>query len=845
MLDPNLSLEQKRDLFNRAKDAYYNGEEIISDADYDQLEKELGLENKSYIGSKKGNYTQKHSFIMGSLAKVQIKEDKKTGEVNWEAAAEKITKYLNKSKGTTVYETTPKLDGCSFSLEFKNDNNEAVLISCSTRGDGAYRTDIYKWFEKTLYGKYWDKIDDAVTSICEDGSNDILCIRGEVLVPHASFKESYQDFANPRAFVAGCINSKWEDKKEQKEMSGDLHFVCYDYRFVDGISGKFTEISWMNPKDPTYKMIAPYLNHIGELPDEAYCQVHNYRGKLTVEELQEIYSEYDDYRRNISPYALDGIVFKPAASSRLYNDKKERPDDCIAMKFMPMMEGTEIIDIKWTCGKDGEYTPIAYINPIYLDGKEVKKASMHNYNYVMTKHVGIGSIVRVSMAGDIIPYIYEIVEAKGCSDEQIKKPEDGYVETDPKSGNMHLMKQFTDDGKMKNSFVASAKTLNINGIGPAMANTLWDALHNIVNPLTNLVQLINKRDTIIDTLGNTKSIRNICDALRDFREHMTLEDIIASCCFKSCGERASQVCAKIIRGEVVDTTSIPGVAYQWALDLNSPEIKMVKEFADELGVSYDVSAEGHEDDEQDRIPIIMTGSPSDITDFKTKDEWLKAHPQYVNTTSWKECKILFTDDLESNSGKMKKAKQNGVEIRLYENLQRMYESEDKKIPIIMTGSPADVTDYETKEEWLKAHPEYTNTTSWKECKILFTNDLDSDSGKMKKAKENGVEIRLYESQEYTHDDMECLRVIAEGELDFLNQEWVINWNETDLIDYVNGDREPNYLYLVKAILADCERELSSNKEVKELLTAYPNTEYKEDIEIALLRAMQEYIKDIM
>ena len=87
--------------------------------------------------------------------------------------------------------------------------------------------------------------------------------------------------------------------------------------------------------------------------------------------------------------------------------------------------------------------------------------------------------------------------------------------------------------------------------------------------------------------------------------------------------------------------------------------------------------------------------------------------------------------------------------------------------------------------------------------------------------------------------------IAEGELDFLNQEWVINWNETDLVDYVNGDREPNYLYLVKAILADCERELSSNKEVKELLTAYPNTEYKEDIEIALLRAMQEYIKDIM
>ncbi|MBO6271197.1 hypothetical protein J6O48_00295 [bacterium] len=66
-----MSRKEKLDLLNRAKDAYYNtGEELLSDYDYDELEAELGLENKNYVGSKHKGYTVKHSFIMGSLSKV-------------------------------------------------------------------------------------------------------------------------------------------------------------------------------------------------------------------------------------------------------------------------------------------------------------------------------------------------------------------------------------------------------------------------------------------------------------------------------------------------------------------------------------------------------------------------------------------------------------------------------------------------------------------------------------------------------------------------------------------------------------------------------------------------------
>ena len=67
----------------------------------------------------------------------------------------------------------------------------------------------------------------------------------------------------------------------------------------------------------------------------------------------------------------------------------------------------------------------------------------------------------------------------------------------------------------------------------------------------------------------------------------------------------------------------------------------------------------------ERIPIIMTGEPTAFG-FKTKGEFLKKHPEYRNTTSWKEVKIVFTDDLSSNTGKMQKAIKNNILIKLYQ-----------------------------------------------------------------------------------------------------------------------------------------------------------------------------------
>lgn len=662
-----LSNDEITDLLNICKDTYYNTQkEIIDDYKFDALETYIGLENNNYVGSKStakhANYTIKHSFIMGSLSKVQIKQDKETGNVDMNYFADEISKYIDKSLNTKYFETTPKLDGCSFSAEFTVDENHNYkFISCATRGDGNYGTDISHWIKPKIL-KEWTKIKECCQDILTP--NDILCIRGEVLVPVKDFNEKYADeFTNPRSYVAGLLGRKLSDIHPDLILHNDLHFVCYDYRIYNTVSKKYTELSWINKNDPTYKILSNYIGYIGELPETKYCQLHSYSNRITGKMLSDIYDEYNKFRNNESVYALDGIVFKPSCSNRLYNDDRARPVDCVAMKFIPMINSTHIIDIEWNVKKTGEYFPKAIIEPIYLDGKELKKASLHNYNYIIKNKCGIGSEVRISLAGDIIPFVYEIVKPSGI--DNINLPHDSEVITET-SGNMHLMKIFKSHNEFnKNKFLASATALNINTIGPAAANTLWDGLHNDIKDLTNIVYLMsdNNLDLITKTFGETKTYTNIVNNLREYRNHLTLEDIILSFCFKTCGHRASALCAKIIRNEEYSTSSFSSVSYNWALDKNSEEYNLVMNVVNLLNI--DISAKENSKDNNEKIKIIMTGSPKAFG-FSTKKDFLNIHPEYEETTVWSECKILFTDDLNSTSSKMKKANKLGIEIKTYE-----------------------------------------------------------------------------------------------------------------------------------------------------------------------------------
>ena len=610
----------KKELYDKAKDAYYNGEEIMSDLEFDELENELGLENKGYVGTHhQKSYTIKHPFIMGSLSKVQVKEDK-NHNINWTELENKIMSYLNKSRQNGsddwYFECTPKFDGCSFEVVIDHMGN---LISVSTRGDGTYGVDIKVWFEDEWKRSFESKI-EWLKYINKPFK--YFVVRGECLIRKSVFDKKYADtFTLPRSFVAGMLGQDWNGTDKQKEMRSDLYWVCYDYRLVNekGISEELN-----------------YREHHNMFPGET--------APVSVWEdldLKHLYKMYDDFRKNVCDVALDGFVLKPGVQYRLQDGGRARQEDCVAVKFLPEIVNTTLKDVEWNVGKNHEYYPTGILEDVILGGKKVNRVSLANYGNIVQKNIGIGSKLEISLAGDIIPYVYS-VKSSGT---EIQLPKDSYVY------GVHLMKQMSDEDAKYVKFINSVNVIKPDGIGEKVA----DELYHMYGGTDNILNLMINTEWQ-SKLDDSKSSQNIINALNERKKTLTLPDIIQSLGITNCGEKNSLWLAKKVSGLNPDTKGIPEVILDVSNELYFQED--VKYFMDHLDVKP------LQEEKSDKIYVILTGSPKNCG-YNTKGEFLAKHPQFAETTKFDECQMLITDSLESTSSKMEKAKKKNIPIKTY------------------------------------------------------------------------------------------------------------------------------------------------------------------------------------
>jgi NAD-dependent DNA ligase len=525
----NLTQEEKLDLYNKCKDLYYNGSESpLTDLEFDDLEKELGLENKGYIGSKKGKYTIPHPFLMGSLAKVQVKEDD-DHNVDWSGFQEKVMTYLRKSNGYDkpgwFWEATPKYDGCSWEAVIDPKGN---LVSVSTRGNGTMGVDIKVWFEEEWESNYKPYVMDYYRKALDEQSYfflKYLVVRGECLIKKSLFEEKYaEEFTLPRSFVAGCLGQDWEDTDKQKSMRSDLSWVAYDFREVYE-NGTITEVGYTR-RDELSK------HTLGHRP-EFILDGKNF-------DLHSLYQIFEKVRYQ-GEFPLDGFVVKPGAMFRLQDGGRARQEDCVAVKFLPEIVEAELIDIEWNVGKTGEYYPTGILDPIILGGKKVDRVSLANYGKIINEGIGIGSHLKISLAGDIIPYCLQVVTGGS----PITLPEDSYVD------GVHLMKTMSEEDKMYIKFLNSVNVLKPDGIGEKVAEKLFKIwpTNNIINFMIN--------DSWQFRLDDSKSSQNILTSLIERKKTLTLPDLIQSMGYENCGEKNSLYLAKVISGLNPDSKGIP------------------------------------------------------------------------------------------------------------------------------------------------------------------------------------------------------------------------------------------------------------------------------------------------
>jgi len=628
-----MTKKEKLELYYRAKEAYYNGQEIMTDFEFDTLEKELGLENKAEVGTKHNpSYTVKHPFVMGSISKVQIHKDKK-GNIDWNKYFTEARKYF----GNKHLIITPKYDGCSFEVDIDED----IIQSISSRGDGSWGRDLYDHL-----------VEFIPQELTEFGGHYTL--RGEVLIKKDIFEKKYSDqFTNPRSFVSGILNRDFDSKDENfMSMLNDLSLVIYDYRrFEDGewIDYDFTEIGFCGEPFPGF-----------------------YRKNDKIETpkyFAKVYEDFSNYRHNCE-FALDGIVIKPIAKERINNTTERRPSDCVAIKFIPMLEETEVTNITWNLGKTGEYTPIIWVKPVEMDGRMVAKCSGHNLGYLREKGITIGAKIIMSLAGDIIPFMYKVTQEN--KDGEIPMPTNHeYYEDD-----IHLMAVLSENDRRRYKFINSIAALNIPTVGGQTAKEIFEFIERESDETTMDFFGEEKKDLPFNVLlispedmffgvGAGKSGKNAEKAFKEILDNLTLNDIIKSCNFKFCGDKVTEQVVKYFLGEDPDFSHLASEGFNWIYNENSEQYQEVKEILNHLGKTFDDFKVRHQEATKtasNQIPVILTGEPNN---YKSKGEFLKLNPQYRNTTSWKEVQIVFTNSLDSNTGKMKKAREKNIKIELY------------------------------------------------------------------------------------------------------------------------------------------------------------------------------------
>ena len=377
----------------------------------------------------------------------------------------------------------------------------------------------------------------------------------------------------------------------------------------------------------------------------------------------------NQYRHESCEYALDGIVIKPRVKFRENNTTEHRPKDCVAIKFVPMLQETEVVNITWNLGKTHEFIPIIWVKPVEMDGRMVQKCSGHNLGYLRQKGITVGAKIIMSLAGDIIPFMYKVTQENPNG--EIPMPtEYGYYEDD-----IHLMALMEMKDRIRMQFLSSVTTLNIPTIGGQSAKDIWNYLDKNC-PMTlqffgempaempfNI--LLCSPEEVYFGVGAGKSGDNAKKAFEKILDNLTLNDIIKSCNFSFCGGKVTEQVVNYLLDETYDWSHLAAEGYLWVYDTNSWQYQNVIKILNHLGKTFDDFKVQHQEATQtasNQIPVILTGEPNN---YKSKREFLKLNPQYRQTGSWKEVQIVFTNSLDSNTGKMKKAREKNIRIELY------------------------------------------------------------------------------------------------------------------------------------------------------------------------------------
>lgn len=359
------------------RDLYYNGQPVISDAQFDALfQKLVALEHAHPELAVPDSPTMEVGAAPTSDAFSDVEHLERMLSLDNVFSADELREWLDKTPGP--YVTELKIDGLSIDLVYEN----GALVRAATRGDGRVGEDI------TANARVIDDIPHHLTG----DHPPLLEVRGEVFIRPEDFPELNEQriaeggkpFANPRNTAAGGLRQKHpEDVKKRK-----LRMICHGIGAREGFNPRtqheaYTKLAaWGLP-------VSEYTKQV-DTPDDIFDIV-----------------EYWGEHRHDAIHEIDGLVIKvdSIATQRQLGTTSRAPRWAVAYKYPPEEVTTKLKDIAVSIGRTGRATPFAVLEPVFVSGSTVSMATLHNQHEVKRKGVMIGDTVVVRKAGEIIPEV--------------------------------------------------------------------------------------------------------------------------------------------------------------------------------------------------------------------------------------------------------------------------------------------------------------------------------------------------------------------------------------------------------------------------------------------------------
>ncbi|MES3518172.1 MAG: NAD-dependent DNA ligase LigA [Natronomonas sp.] len=287
--------------------------------------------------------------------------------------------------GPIEYHCEPKFDGLSVELVYE----EGRLQRAATRGDGQRGDDVTENV-RTIR---------SVPLTLSDDHPEFLAVRGEVYMPREAFQahnrqrieEGKDPFANPRNAAAGTL------RQLDPAVTAERPLACFVFDTLDDGGRGFD----------SHAEERAALDRWG-FPIDAHSRLEaDING--AIEFRDELLEARDDLN-----YEIDGVVIKvnDTTARELLGSTARAPRWAFAYKFPARTEETTVRDVVVQVGRTGRLTPVALLDPVDVGGVTVSRATLHNPGQIEELGVGVGDRVRVLRAGDVIPYVEEVIDAE-------------------------------------------------------------------------------------------------------------------------------------------------------------------------------------------------------------------------------------------------------------------------------------------------------------------------------------------------------------------------------------------------------------------------------------------------